>query len=153
MRKERTYDVLSIQREESGNGTKKYSGKATSPSTQKEKEEKNVSCVWLSGCCLHIEGRLNEEPRIHRKHRDKNKAKQNKRNTRERRHGIISKPNARRIQILSRHLFVASQQGRANQHAAACFELSSSWSFPSRLGIPLHAVVQPWLSLQQFISP
>ena len=38
---------------------------------------------------------------------------------------------------------VASQQERANQHEPACFGLSSPWSFPSRSGIPLHAVVQP----------
>ena len=42
---------------------------------------------------------------------------------------------------------VASQQGRANQYESACFGPSSSWSFPSRSGIPLHAVVQPWFSL------
>ena len=39
---------------------------------------------------------------------------------------------------------VASQQGRANQHEPTCFGLSSTWSFPSLSGIPLHAVVQPW---------
>ena len=48
---------------------------------------------------------------------------------------------------------VVSQQGRANQHEPACFGLFSSWSFPSRSGIPLHAAVQPWLSLQRSISP
>ena len=48
---------------------------------------------------------------------------------------------------------VVSQQGRANQHEPACFGLSSHWSFASGSGIPLHAVVQPWLSLQQSISP
>ena len=48
---------------------------------------------------------------------------------------------------------VASEQGRANQHEPAYFGLSSSWFFPSRLGIPLHAVVQPWFSLQRSISP
>ena len=37
---------------------------------------------------------------------------------------------------------VASQQGRANQHELACFGLSSPWFFPSRSGIPLHAVAQ-----------
>ena len=41
---------------------------------------------------------------------------------------------------------VVSQQGRANQHEPACFGLSSPWSFPSRLGIQLHGVVQPWFS-------
>ena len=48
---------------------------------------------------------------------------------------------------------VASQQGRANQHEPACFGLSSPWSSLSRSGLPLHAVVQPWLSLQRSISP
>ena len=47
---------------------------------------------------------------------------------------------------------VASQQWRANQHESACFGLSSRWSFPSLSGIRLHAVVQPWLSLQRSIS-
>ena len=40
---------------------------------------------------------------------------------------------------------VASPQGRANQHEPACFGLSSSSSFPSRSGIPLHAVYSPAL--------
>ena len=48
---------------------------------------------------------------------------------------------------------VASQHVRANQHEPACFGLSSSWFFPSRSGIPLQAVVQPWFSLQRSISP
>ena len=41
---------------------------------------------------------------------------------------------------------------QANQHEPACFGLSSYWSFPSRSGILLHDVVQPWLSLQRSIS-
>ena len=48
---------------------------------------------------------------------------------------------------------VASQQGRAKQHEPASFGLSFLCSFPSRSGIPLHAVVQPWLSLQRSILP
>ena len=48
---------------------------------------------------------------------------------------------------------VASQQGQANQHEPACFGLSSPWSFPSRSGIRLHVIVQPWFSLQRSISP
>ena len=68
---------------------KKYSEKATS----KKKTKKNV---WLSSGRLHIEGRLNEGPRLQRKkHKDENEAKQNKRNTTERRHDIC-KPNAER---------------------------------------------------------
>ena len=59
--------------------------------------EKTKKHVWLSGR-LHIEGRLNEGPRLQRKHKDENEAKQNKRNTREIRHGIC-KPNARRAQV------------------------------------------------------
>ena len=46
----------------------------------------------------------------------------------------------------------ASQRGRANQHEPTCFGISSPWSFPSRLDIPLHAIVQPWLSLQYNIT-
>ena len=71
------------------------------------------------------------------------KTKQNKRNTRERRHGISGN------QTPGGHKFaphVASQQGRANQHEPACFGLSSHRSFPSRSGIPLLAVVQPCFS-------
>ena len=73
-----------------------YSAKPTSPNKQKEKKERNTY-VWLSGR-LHIEGRLNEGPRLQREHKGENEAKQNKGNTRERRHGIC-KPNARRIQV------------------------------------------------------
>ena len=54
----------------------------------------------------HIEGRLNEGPRLQCKHKYENEAKQNKRNTREIRHGIC-KPNARRIQVRAwRHLWL-----------------------------------------------
>ena len=50
---------------------KQYSGKGTSPKKQKY--------VWLSGR-LHIEGRLNEGPRLQREHKDgkRSKAKQSK---------------------------------------------------------------------------
>ena len=48
---------------------------------------------------------------------------------------------------------VASQRGRANQHEPACVGLSFSWSFPSRSGIPLHAVVQLCFFLQRSILP
>ena len=62
----RLYDVLSIQRE-SGNGIK---------NTQKKRHlQKKKKHVWLSGR-LHIEGRLNEGPRLQRKHLDENDAKQ-----------------------------------------------------------------------------
>ena len=64
--------------------------------------KKKKKHVWLSGR-LHIEGRLNEGPRLQRKHKDENEAKQNKRNTRERRHDIFCKPNARRAQV--RHFY------------------------------------------------
>ena len=102
--------------------------------------KKKKKHVWLLGL-LHIEGRLNEGSRLQRrKHKDENKAKQNKRNIRDIRYDIC-KPNARGQKFAP---LVASQQGRANQHEPACFGLSSPWSFPSRSGIPLHAVVQPF---------
>ena len=85
IRKERTYDVLSIQKIKR-QWYKKYSENATSPDKQKGKINKHV---WLSGR-LHVEGRLNERPRLQRKHI--------KGNTRERRHDIC-KPNARKIQL------------------------------------------------------
>ena len=43
--------------------------------------------MWLSGL-LHIEGLLNEGPRLQRKHKDENEAKHNKGNTKERHHEI-----------------------------------------------------------------
>ena len=66
---------------------------------QKRKKKKHV---WLSGR-LHIEGRLNERPRLQRKHKDENEAKQNKRKTKERCH-VICKPNARMYCCLYRHV-------------------------------------------------
>ena len=122
---------------------KKYSEKATSPNEQKD--------VWLSGR-LHIEGRLNEGPRLQRKHDEKrSKAKQNKTNVTPEKDIVTSAnqtPGGYKFAPL-----VASQQGRANQHGPACFGLFSPWSFPSHTGIPLHAVVQPWFSLQRSILP
>ena len=114
-KKTRTH-TLSIQRE-GGNGTK---------NTRKKRrlQRKKKKHVWLSGR-LHIEGRLNEGPRPQRKHKD-----------------VMTSAN----QAPGGHKFaplVASQQGRANQHEPACFGVPSPWSFPSRSGIPLHAVVQP----------
>ena len=103
--------------------------------------------MWLSGR-LHIKGRLNEGPRLQRKHKDENEAKQNKRNTRERRHDIC-KPNARRVQV--RATCGYSQQGRANQHEPACFGLSSSWSYPSISGIHTTACRSPALAFSAAI--
>ena len=78
---------------------RKYSEKATSPNKQKKEKERKKH-VWLSGR-LHIEGRLNEGPRLQRKHKDENEAKQNKCNTTEKNimKDIISKPNARGIHV------------------------------------------------------
>ena len=116
--------------------------KATSPNKQKEKRKKHV---WLSGG-LHIEGRLNEWPRLQRIHRDENEAKQNQAKPEK---DVMASAN----QTPGGYRFaplVASQPGRANQHEPAWFGLSSPWSFPSsRSGIPLHAVVKPWLPLQR----
>ena len=53
-------------------------------------------------------------PRLQRKHKDENEAKQNKRNTRERRHDIC-KPNARRVQVRA----TCGQSTRASESARA----------------------------------
>ena len=127
----------------SRNGTKKNSEKS-------DISKKNKKHVWLSAR-LRIEGRLNEGPRLQRSIGTKNEVKQNKRNKHQRKNAMASAsqtPGGYKFAPL-----VASQQGRANQNEP-CFGLSSSWFFPSRSGIPRHAVVvQPWFSLQISISP
>ena len=58
-----------------------YSVKATSPNKQKEKRKETRVAIGR----LHIEGRVDGGPRLQRKHKDENEAKQNIRNTRKRR--------------------------------------------------------------------
>ena len=91
--RKKTYDVLSIQRE-NGNGTKN-TRKNIHLQINKRKKRKKDMC--LSGR-RHIEERLNEGPWLQRKHEDGNEAKRTKGNTRERHHDIC-KPNAQRIQV------------------------------------------------------
>ena len=100
---------------------RKYSEKATS--TNKQKENKKQKNVWLSGR-LHIEGRLNEGPRLQRK---RSKTKTNVTPEKDAIASANKTPGGYKFTPL-----VASQQGRANRHESACFGLSSSWSFPSR---------------------
>ena len=130
-----TYDVLSIDKDNAEEMVQKNTRK------KRHLKKKKTKHVRLSGR-PHIEGRLNKGPRLQRKHKDGNEAKRNIRNTRERRHDVMTSAN----QTPRGHKFaslVASQQGRANQHEPACFGLSSPWPFPSRSGISLlHAVVQ-----------
>ena len=98
---------------------------------------------------MHIEGRLNEGRGFNES--IKTETKQNKTHVTPEKDNMSSAnqtPGGYKFASL-----VASQQGRANRHEPAWFGLSSPWSFPSRSGIPLHAVVQPWLSLQRSISP
>ena len=86
---------------------KKYSEKATSPNNQKEEKERNT--CGLSGR-LHIEGRLNEGPRLQRKHKDENEANQTKVTSEK---DVMASAN----QTPRGYKFaplVASQQGRAN---------------------------------------
>ena len=112
-------------------------------------QKKKKKHVWLSGR-LHIERRLNEGPRLQRKS-IKTKTKQNKPNVTPEK-VVMASAN----QTPGGHKFaplVASQQRRANQHEPACFGLSSPWFFPSRSGIPLHSVVQPWFFLLRSILP
>ena len=83
---------------------KKYSEKQTSPKNKKQH-------VWLSGR-PHIEGRLNEMPRLQRKHKDENEAK-HKSNTRERRHGIYLQTK-RPEDESSRHLWLVNKGERTS---------------------------------------
>ena len=107
---------------------------------KREKDRKKH--VWLSGR-LHIEGRLIEGSRLQRS--IKTKTKHNRTNNVAPEKEVMTSAN----QTPGGYMFaplVASPHGRASQHEPACFGLSSPWSFPSRSGIALHAVVQPWLS-------
>ena len=147
IRKERAYDVLSIQRE-NGNGTTTYSEKATSPNKQKEKKKERNTCGYRGACIWKddsTKGRGFDESI------KKTKTKQhNTKVTPEK--DVMASAN----QTPGGYKFaplVASQQGRANQHEPAYFGLSSPWFVPSRSGMPLHVVAQPWLSLQRSISP
>ena len=96
---------------------------------KKRKKRKRKKHAWLTEC-LHIEGRLNEGPRLQRKHSDEKRSKTKQTNVtpEKTRHGICRR-NARRIQV--RATCGSPNQGRANQHEPACFGPSSSWSFPS----------------------
>ena len=138
---ENTHHTHTLRTKRERKWYKKYSEKATSPKKKRKK------CGYL-GTYLHIERLLlllNEESM-------KTKTKQNKTNVTPEK-DVMTSAN----QTPGGHKFpplVASQQGRANQHEPACFGLlSSPWSFPSRSGIPLQAVVQPWFFLQRSILP
>ena len=82
----------------------------------------------------NTEKRLNEGPRLQRK--TARHHLQTKKTTTE---------NARKVQVFA-PLVVANQLWRAKQDEDACFGLSSPWSFPSRSGILLHAVVLTFCS-------
>ena len=89
---------------------KKILGKSDILNKQKEKRKKHV---WLSGR-LHIEGQLNEGPRLQRKHKDENEAKQNKCNSRERRHDIC-KSNAKHPEdTSSRYMWLVNKGERTS---------------------------------------
>ena len=80
-------------------------------------QKKKKKHVWLSGR-LHIEGRLNEEPRLQRKYKDENEAKQNKRNTRERRHDIYLQTKHPEG-TSSHHLWLINKGERTSTNALA----------------------------------
>ena len=123
------------------NNTRKKGRLRINKRKKTKQKSNNKKHVWLSGR-LHIEGRLNEGPRLQRKHKVENEAKQKQR---EIRHDIHVSANQTPGGHKFAPLVAISQQGRANQHESACFGLSSSWSFLSRSGIRMPAVVQPWL--------
>ena len=76
--------------------------------------------VWLSGR-LHTEGRLNEGPRLQRKHKDENEANKTNNVTPEK--DAMASANQTPVGYKFAPL-VASQQGRENQREPACFGLS-----------------------------
>ena len=118
---------------------------------KKRKKIKERNTCGYRNACLISKDDLTKDRGFNESIETKNEAKQNKRNTREKTpwHLFANQtPGGYKFASL-----VASQQGRANQHELPCFGLSSSWFFPSRSGIPLHAVVQYWFSLQRSISP
>ena len=111
---------------------------------KRKKERKNY--VWLSGR-LHIEGRLNEGPRLDES--IKTKTKQNKTNVKPEKDAMTSAN-----QTTGGYKFaplVFSQQGRANQDEPACIGLPSSWSFVSRSGIHTTACRSPALAFSSAI--
>ena len=141
-RKERT--TYSPYKETAEMVQKKNSEKATSPNKEKRKKETERNrCGYRDACiskddCTKGRG-FNESIET--------KTNQNKTNV-----TAEKSATASANETFGGYKFtplVASLQGRPNQHKPACFGLSSPWSFPSRSGIPLHAVVQPWFSLQR----
>ena len=141
-------DVLSIQRE-SGNGTKKYSEKRhLQINKRKRKKKKTRVAIGAPAYRRTIERRAAASTKA----KIETKTKQSKTNvTLE--EDVMTSANQTPGGYKFAPLVTRQQQRRANQHESACFGLSSSWSFPSRSGIRLHAVVQPWLSLQRSILP
>ena len=89
----------------------------TSKQTKKENKEKRKKHVWLSER-LHIEGRLNEGPRLQRKQEKKkkketkNEAKQNKGNTREKTSWHLQTKRAE--DTSSRHLWLVNKGERTS---------------------------------------
>ena len=123
----------------------KIFGKSNNGTNKRKKKKKHMR---LTGS-LHIEGRLNEGPQLQRKHKDEIEAGQKQALTPEK--DVMASTN----QTPGGYKFaplVASQQGRTNQYEPACFGISCPWSFPSHLGMSLHAVLQPWLCLSRSIS-
>ena len=107
------------------------------------------NCVWLSGRTYIVERRTIQRRVAALVKAKKTKTKQNETNATPEKDDMTSAnqtPGGYTFVAL-----VASQPWQANQHEPACFGPSSPWSFPSRSGVLLHAVVQPWLFLQRSI--
>ena len=124
---------------------KKMLEKSTFPNKQKEKKKNTFG---YRGACISKYGRTKG---IGFNESIKTKTKQNKTSVTPEK-DVMASAN----QTAGGYKFaplVASQQGRANQHEPGCFGLSFPWSFPSRSGVRLHAVVQLWPSLKRSISP
>ena len=133
----------------------KYPEKATSPKKQKKEETKTKKGADSGNCALWLLGRMHiEEGRtVGRKaaasmkaKKNENETKQNKRNTRERQQHDIRPEDTG-----SHHTWLINY-GERNSTSPLALGYPLLGPF-GRSGILLHAVVQPWLSLQRSISP
>ena len=131
----------------------------THPETRQAAVVEQPSRSYILG-----KSKIQRQQTVRREQQRKNK-KQNKsndkiktrdRNARDTQYSIGHVPERIRVRATMANQLVratvAKQLLRANQYEHACFGPPSPWSFPSRSGILLHAVVLPWLSRLRSIS-
>ena len=105
------------------------------PQKNKERTQTVVRQLLLRVAVGAITYMSKNEERLNEKGRGFNESKntttkQNKRNTRERRHDIICKPSARRIQVRATCGCLVDYGERTSTSPPACFGPSSPWPLP-----------------------